>query len=240
MLQGQLSGAERRELRWLEEQASPSGTLATVDHHLPGIGRDLFEECRRAIAVGVPRSERVATGARLERALLPFARRTAAADVSLKSVRRVYWLGRRYVRPRGRRKTLATGGSIVAIEGGSAPDQPQRLVEALDRWLRKDVAVLPVSYGQPVERASRRALRFAAMGGLVLSADHPASAGDDAGAPGPGREVPTPSPDLRIVVLPTSTEHPPLRTSERTVHVLDGGDEAATFHAVQRALWTWL
>lgn len=192
MHSGGLSAAEQHELGKLQADATEGEVRRQLPQLLPEVDQQLFDACRDALAGSMGRWQRMRVGARLERALVPYARRRVALDVPLKSVRRLYWAYRRVLAPRARRKSLAHGGLVVAVRGGGAAERAQ-LVAALDEWLRRDVAVLPIVYGTTPRRAARRALRFAAAGGLALTADHPASR-DSARIPG------VPPPDLEFVL----------------------------------------
>ncbi len=189
MLMGGLASSERRELVQLSTQASPKASRALVDRLLPEVGSELFARCESAIASpGDAWSQ-----ARVERALTiamrPYARRASTVDVTLKTTRRVYWLGRRWVAPRSRRKSLADGGMVVAVSGGDERSRHQ-LVADLDAWLCRDFAVHPMTFGDRPGRAGRRVRHLAAAGGLVLVPDHPATSGR--------RPVGFPRPDLEL------------------------------------------
>jgi AcrR family transcriptional regulator len=227
MLFGALSASERRELAFLCERASPHETLALVERLLPEVGSALFADCRRAITVPTNALTRAAVGARLQRALAPYARRPPFRDVPLKAMRRGYWAGRRYLSPRTRRKRLAHGGLVVAISGGRDAAVRRSVVERLDTWLRHDFAVLCAVYANDPQGAAVTARRFAAHGGLVLTADHPIRRS------GP-RRAGVPPPDLEIVL---DGEAGAGRSVAPGVVVLE---EGATYETVQRVLWAWL
>jgi len=229
MLQGRLSSSERRELRQLSEQAPPEASHALVDRLLPEVGGALFARCEAAIeAPGDPTSR-----ARVERALVvalaPYARRSSLVDVPLKATRRVYWLGRRWVAPRSRRKSLADGGMVVAVSGGDA-HRRQRLVADLDAWLCRDVAVHPMTFGARPRRAARRVRHLAAAGGVVLVPDHPATSGR--------RPVGYPRPDLEL-----DLDRPWAGTPDDPDHRVAGVDAPTAeerLAAARRALWNRL
>lgn len=222
MTQGRLSASEQRELRDLQERAQPDAGRQLVDKLLPEVGGELFEECTRAITGRMGPVERAAVARRLEAALAPFGRRPAALDGPMRVVRRGYWLSRRYVRPRSRRKAVATGGLVVAIRGGDRA-APQRLVAQLDEWLSRDFAVLPLEPGAEA-RAVRRALRFAASGGIVLTAGHP----DRADGLRPDLEVVLDDADLDGVTAPG------------VVRVGGATSAQEAFRAVQQRVWSQL
>ncbi len=229
MLQGRLSSSERRELRQLSEQAPRQAAHALVDRLLPEVGGALFACCEAVIeAPGGARSR-----ARVERALVvalePYARRSSLVDVPLKATRRVYWLGRRWVAPRSRRKSLADGGLVVAVSGGDALRR-QRLVADLDAWLCRDVAVHPMTFGARPRRAARRVRHLAAAGGLVLVPDHPATSGH--------RPVGFPRPDLEL-----DLDRPCADTPDDPDHRVAGVDAPTAeerLAAARRTLWNRL
>lgn len=226
MLQGRLSAGERRELQHLERAATWTGTAGLADELVPEVGSALLRQCRAAAAGDLGLVRRLQVGRALERALASHARRPVGIDVPLKALRRVYWLARRVVAPRSRRKSLAHGGLVVAISGARDTSARRHLVEEVDRWLSRDVAVLPVEYGADPARAARRAGRFAAAGGIVLAADHP-SAGDT-------RTSQVPPPDVTIVIGGGSQAH----AGQATVHVDASTDDLV--QAVRHAIWDWL
>lgn len=227
MLQGRLSSSERRELRQLSEQVPPQASRALVDRLLPEVGGALFARCESAIeAPGDPMSR-----ARVEReltvALEPYARRSSLVDVPLKTTRRVYWLGRRWVAPRSRRKSLADGGMVVAVSGGDELGR-QRLVADLDAWLRRDFAVHPVTFGDRPRRAARRVAHLAAAGGIVLVPDHPATSGR--------RPVGYPPPDLELE-LDRPWAGSPIGSEQRVAGVGAASAEAR-LAAARSTLWS--
>lgn len=226
MLMGGLAESERRELAQLSEQASPEASRALVDRLLPEVGSALFARCESAIeSPGDALSQ-----ARVERALTvamrPYARRGSMVDVTLKATRRVYWLGRRWVAPRSRRKSLADGGMVVAVSGGDEVGR-QQLVADLDAWLRRDFAVHPVTFGDHPARVGRRVRHLAAAGGVVLVPDHPATSGR--------RPVGFPRPDLELDVDQSWTGSP--HDSDDRIVGVGGTTAQARVTAARAALW---
>lgn len=231
MLAGGLSAAEQRELGKLQADADEGEVRRQLSQLLPEVDQRLFDACRDALAGSTSRWQRVRVGARLERALLPYARRRVVLDVPLKSARRLYWASRQVVAPRSRRKSLAHGGLVVAVRGGGTDERAQ-LVDELDRRLRRDVAVLPIVYGTSPRRAARRALRFAAAGGLALTADHPASRGG-------ARMRGVPPPDLEIV-LEHDRSHQQRTPGPGVVHLAVDGSPRQHRAAAARVLFEHL
>lgn len=232
MLSGNLSSAEQRELGKLQANAVEPEVRRCLLELLPEVDQELFDACRDAVSGSTSRWQRLQVGMRLERALAAYARRPASLDVPLKAARRLYWAGRRVVGPRSRRKTLAHGGLIVSILGGEGAEQRWRVVAALDEWLRRDVAVLPVAYGTTPRRGARRALRFAAAGGLVLTADHPASRD--------GARIPfVPPPDLEVV-LDGERASGHAATRRVAAHLATDGQVGEMLASVGGALWEHL
>lgn len=231
MAMGRLAASEQRELAWLSERASLPDVRRLVESLVPEVGTDLFDACLTAISgdVGAPR--RLLTARRLERALAPFSRRSSWHDTLLKITRRVYWLARRHVRPRSRRKGLSHGGLVVAISGAAEPSERRQILEHLDDWLRRDLAVLPLSYGAAPRRAARRAARFAGAGGVVLVADHPTGR--------QARSVIAPPPDLEIVVVDGAGPEI-VSTQSGTVHISRELGLGAVVEAAREAVWARL
>jgi hypothetical protein len=231
MAMGRLAASEERELAYLWERASLPDVRRLVDRLVPEVGTDLFDACLAAISGDVGPVRRLLIARRLERALAPFSRRALGQDTVLKITRRVYWLARRRVRPRSRRKGLSHGGLVVAIGGAAEPSERRQVVEQLDAWLRRDLAVLPLSYRAAPRRAARRAARFSGAGGVVLVADHPTGRR--------ARSVLAPPPDLEIVVVDgPGREIASARPG--TVHVSREFGLGAVVEAAREALWARL
>lgn len=231
MFSGQLSAAEHREFGKLEGNAQEHEVQRHLARLLPELDAALFDACREVLAGTVGTTGRLARGVRLERALAPYARRPIVRDVPLKSVRRLGWAGRRVVLPRTRRKSLPHGGLVVSIRGGT-PDQRARLVSLLDGWLARDLAVLPVGFRASPRRAARRAGRFSASGGLVLTADHPAVRGRP-------RMPGVPPPDLEFILTDAQPGHAE-DARPGVVHLALDTPESVRLAAARRSIWEHL
>jgi hypothetical protein len=228
--QGRLTVSERRELAFLSDQVSHDRVLEILGQHMGHISRELFEECSRALDGGSNVGQRVVSGYRLERALVPFASRRRLVEVPLKTMRRAYWMTRRYVAPRSRRKSVAHGGLIVAIAGGSEVDR-RGLVSELDNWLSHDLAVLPVEYSKKPRRSARRAQRFVARGGIVLTADYPQIAAPHS-SPGALPSV--------WLLLAVDGKSEPLEAQPNAVVLDTRPGEASLVNQAQAVIWRYL
>lgn len=133
--QGRLSTSERRERDALLSSADPITLGWLVGEHLPEVDRELWERCLAATGPGSGVAGRIRASRRLRRALAACARRSHAADTSLKMWRRGRAVTRRFIlRRRGTRKRLDSGGALIAFVGGDGAGK-STVVESTVRWL---------------------------------------------------------------------------------------------------------
>ena len=163
---GGLSAGEAAELAYLSARADPERARRVIREHLPAVGEEIWERCRRCLEPGASAVRRARTAWRLERALAAHARRRPWLDAPLRVWRRVGTaLRRRLWGRRGPRARLVRGGAWIAIVGADGAGKTTA-AEALRRWLSPHLDVRLVHLGKPprskVSGALRRAWRAAA------------------------------------------------------------------------------
>jgi thymidylate kinase len=164
---GGLSAGEAGELAYLSARADPERARRAIREHLPAVGEELWERCRRCLEPGASVVLRAGTAWRLERALAAHARRPPGLDAPLRVWRRVGMaLRRRLKARRGPRARLVRGGAWIAIVGADGAGKTTT-AEALYRWLSPHLDVRLVHLGKPprskvsgvLERAWRAGVR---------------------------------------------------------------------------------
>ena len=144
---GSLSASEARELAWLQARTDWSEVEAVLAKHLPFL-MGVWPECRRALEPGCPMSARIRAAQNLAGALGACARRPRWEDTSLRLTRRVLWGAKRYALRRPVRKTLVTGGAVIALVGGDGAGK-STAVEGLAGWLSEAFVVRRIHVGRP-------------------------------------------------------------------------------------------
>ena len=146
---GGLSAGEAAELAHLSARADPERARRVIREHLPAVGEELWERCRRCLEPGASTLLRALTAWRLERALAPHARRPPGLDAPLRVGRRArVALRRRLTGRRGPRARLVRGGAWIAIVGADGAGKTTA-ADALHRWLAPHLDVRLVHLGKP-------------------------------------------------------------------------------------------
>ncbi len=158
-LKGPVPAPARAELAYLEERAEPARVEALLAQRLPTVSMETFRACRRALDTG----KGMAAGRRLVRDLAPYARRSRAADVTLKLTRRTAELVRHFAKRPAARKRLVAGGGIIALVGADGAGKTTA-IETIEAWLGRTFAVTRVHLGRPQKSAITRALTLLALG----------------------------------------------------------------------------
>ncbi|HEU4515264.1 MAG TPA: hypothetical protein VFR87_19300 [Nocardioidaceae bacterium] len=163
---GALAASERRELDWLQQRTDWSRVDAVVAEHLPFLV-DVWPECRRALENGCSLAARVRAAHHLAGALAACARRPRWEDTRLRLTRRVLWGAKRYALQRPVRKTLVTGGAVVAIVGGDGAGK-STAVEGVADWLSRAFVVRRIHLGRPRKSMTTVAFKGALRAGRRL------------------------------------------------------------------------
>jgi thymidylate kinase len=158
-LKGPIPGNARTELAYLEERADPERVAALLARWLLTVDAETFHACRAALDTGAG----IVAGRRLVRALAPYARRSRAADVTLKLERRFVELVRHFANRPPAKKRLVAGGGVIALVGADGAGKTTA-IETLDAWLGKTFAVTRVHLGRPPQSAVRRGITGLALG----------------------------------------------------------------------------
>ena len=151
---GKLKPAERRELDYLQTRADHARMHELLKAHLPNINPHLLDRCLDALSSGASLWSRLRAGSQLQRALRAHTRYNVWTDSLLKMGRRgVRGCQRRLVKVAPRtfaqpRKRLTRGGTIIAVVGGDGAGK-STVVDAAQRWLGKQLDVLPAHMGKP-------------------------------------------------------------------------------------------
>jgi thymidylate kinase len=138
----------RGELAFLQERVEEDQVERLLEQWLPFVDRLTFRDCRLALAPDAGRGAGIRAGGRLVANLKPCARRSRAADVSLKMWRRGTEIGSRLWSRSGSRKQLAAGGAIVAIVGADGAGK-STAVDELSERLGKTFSVARAHLGKP-------------------------------------------------------------------------------------------
>lgn len=163
---GSLAAGEARELRYLSDLAEAEPARGVVRDHLPFVGSDLWERCRRCLEPGASRSFRFRTAYRLERSLAAQARRPPGFDPFVRVWRRGRVAFRRHVlHRRPTRSRLDNGGALIAVVGGDGAGK-STAVEEVYRWLSKDLDVVKIHLGKPPRSATSAVVHGAWRGGI--------------------------------------------------------------------------
>ena len=140
--------SSRAELAFLQERVEEDQVDRLLEQWLPFVDRGTFRDCRLALAPDAGRGTGIRAGGRLVTALKPCARRSRAADVSLKVWRRGTRIGRRLTSRPAPRRQLAAGGAIVALVGADGAGK-STAVEELSERLGKTFTVTRAHLGKP-------------------------------------------------------------------------------------------
>ena len=171
-LRGRRAGAkssEQIELDSLGAQVDRDRLKAVIEEHLPFIGLDLFTDAERVVNSKTSIATRLSVASRIQSALAPHARSSAALDTWLRVWRRfAMGLRRRSGHTAGFRP--ATGGALIAILGGDGAGKSTAL-EEISGWLSQDFNVSRVHLGKPpwswTTYAVRAILKAGTMAGVV-------------------------------------------------------------------------
>ena len=171
--QGSRSGAELRELEYLWARADLERTQAVVREHLPYVGEELWARCAACVRLRSSHRQKVRAAYRLEQSLEPFGRRSWAADLQMRTQRRVRVVfNRRVLGRRSQRHRLLKGGAVVAFVGADGAGK-STAVDEVSRWLARDFETITVHLGKP----PRSRMSFVARAGLVLRRGRRTAAG---------------------------------------------------------------
>ena len=146
-LRGALKRSERQELRYLQERVDFNRIYKILDE-FPAMDRALFERCIQALQPGESLRFRLDTGRALQSCLAGNARRGPWADTSLRVWRRLHWKIERRVLGRVPRKTMASGGALIAVVGGDGAGKSS-VVDGLSSWLCQHFATATLHLGKP-------------------------------------------------------------------------------------------
>jgi thymidylate kinase len=140
--------SSRAELAFLQERVEEDQVDRLLEQWLPFVDRGTFRDCRLALAPDAGTGTGIRAGGRLVRALKPCARRSRAADVSLKMWRRGTQIASRLTSRPAARRQLAAGGAIVALVGADGAGK-STAVEELSERLGKTFTVTRAHLGKP-------------------------------------------------------------------------------------------
>ncbi len=153
---GRLTAGERRELADLETRVRPERLDQILRQVTPFLPSDLVGRVRPALEAKSGVWVRVKTGRVVQRVMADLGRRPPGRDVLYKMSRRV--VGRIRPRSRTKRKSLDSGGAVVALIGGDGSGK-SGTVDFLVSLLRRDFEVVGVHMGKPPRSFSTRVIR---------------------------------------------------------------------------------
>ena len=145
---GDLSASEHQELEYLQSRISQTQLGDVLEHYLPYVDRDLFDDCMQSLQPDCSFWTRVRAGLQLQNNLRGQARQSLVADLWLRLWRRLAWAVKRRVSRRVPRKRLASGGLIAAIVGGDGAGKTTT-VDALYAWLSGSFDTIQIHMGKP-------------------------------------------------------------------------------------------
>lgn len=145
---GRLSGAEREELAYLQEQTSQAKIVDVLRLVLPYVDEALFLRCLQSLTQKCTLSFRIKTGEELRRQLNGSARRAWASDFFLKFWRRLEGGIQNHVFRSIPRKRMASGGLMVAIIGGDGSGKTTAINGLFD-WLSEEFQICKIHMGKP-------------------------------------------------------------------------------------------
>jgi len=163
MRRARIPASARSELADLESRAETEEVERQLEQALPFVGRQVFRECRLALAPDAGKLAGMHAGERLLADLAPCARRSRAADIGLKFWRRGTEIAARLASRPVSPKQPAAGGAIIAIAGADGAGK-STAVEALAERLGKTFAVISAHLGKPPKSWTTRGLRNIARG----------------------------------------------------------------------------
>ena len=152
--------AAREELSFLRARADDAKLRAIARDELPRVNDVLLAECVHALEPDADLRRRVRAGSLLTRALRPYARRPRTVDVGLKVGRFVASGTRRRLGVHPSRRRLVGGGPLIAVVGSDGAGK-STLVNGLEIWLERYLAVRSVHLGRPPRSWSTWAIRAA-------------------------------------------------------------------------------
>jgi thymidylate kinase len=134
------------EVAFLRQRADERELKRLLKEHLPFVEQEAFDAAMASLHSST--TARVRAGRHLATQLAPCARRTRAADVSLKFWRRGVATVRARLPFDEPRKQLAGGGAIVALIGADGAGK-STCADSLSSWLGKDFEVAKLHLGRP-------------------------------------------------------------------------------------------
>jgi thymidylate kinase len=165
--QGTLSAPEQEELHYLRAGTEPTTTSQILRQHLPYIDDSLFADCLRSLQPGHQIWMRMKAGQQLRSKLRPYVRSSQVMEVYLRLIRRSLRAIRRRVFGQVPKRSLASGGAIVAVVGGDGAGK-STIVGELSTWLSSEFDVINVHMGKPAWSLTTVAVRAILKIGRLL------------------------------------------------------------------------
>lgn len=166
---GRLAATERRELEDLLGRIKFDRVDEILGENLSFIDPALLKSCLRALQPGGSLRLRLTVGRELQRRLAIYARRPPRVDTLLRLWRRFHWRFQRYILKSRPRKTLVSGGALIAIVGADGAGK-STAVAGLSTWLSGNFATKRVHLGKPPRSAITMALKLPMLIGRRLGA----------------------------------------------------------------------
>jgi hypothetical protein len=169
-LSGKVARAARAEMEYLESRIDRARISEVIEQELPYLGVPLFEKCVATLHPDCPLWTRVMTTRELEKRLRIWGRQSGGKNTVAKVSRRVSRALRRRLFGSLPRKSMAHGGTIIALIGGDGAGKTTA-VQGLSEWLSQDFETATFHLGKPpwslttyAVRGSFKALRIIARG----------------------------------------------------------------------------
>ena len=152
----------RLELERLEREADHSALIRALTELLPDVGLACFARCLESLRLGSSPWSRLGARYGLERRLRPYGHRPTTGVLARRVATRIRsTLGRHAKRRPQSSKTLASGGSVIALVGADGAGK-STCARALEAWLGAEIRTRRVHMGLP-----DRSLLTLFIGGLL-------------------------------------------------------------------------